>query len=256
MFGINAIKVYNFVMQRVKLEIEYDGSNFYGWQRQKNKRTVQGEIEKALSSFFGREVLVTGSSRTDAGVHALAQVAHFDLVEDMPAEKIALAVNHLLDDDVRIVSSKKVASNFSARYDVKKKTYVYLVSLSRFSPIKRNYYAFCDLPLDYDKMQKCAEMFLGEHSFKGFCASGAQVKNYNRTIYQSKFTKNNNVLKLTFTGNGFMQHMVRILVGTIIDVGRGKLSLDDVAEALKCGQRSKAGKTMPPNGLYLKKIVF
>ena len=122
-------------MQRVKLEIEYDGSNFYGWQRQKNKRTVQGEIEKALSSFFGWEVLVTGSSRTDAGVHALAQVAHFDLVEDMPAEKIALAVNHLLDDDVRIVSSKKVASNFSARYDVKKKTYVYLVSLSRFSPI-------------------------------------------------------------------------------------------------------------------------
>lgn len=256
MFGVNSRKVYNFDMQRVKLEIEYDGTNFYGWQRQKTKRSVQGEIESALASLFGKEVLITGSSRTDAGVHAYGQVAHLDVDDNFPVERLSLALNPLLPDDVKIVSSKAVSSDFNARFDVEKKTYVYLVSLSEFSPILRNHYAFCDYPLNFENMQKCAKMFLGEHNFKGFCASKAQVKNYERTILQSKVTKNKNVLKFTFTGNGFMQHMVRILVGTIIDVGRGKLSIQSVAEALESGDRSKAGKTMPPNGLYLKKIVF
>lgn len=256
MLGVAARKVYNFDMQRVKLEIEYDGSGFCGWQRQKNSRSVQGEIESALASLFGGEILITGSSRTDAGVHACAQVAHLDIDDNFPAERLSLALNPLLPDDVKIISSKKVDPNFSARFDVQKKTYVYLVSLAPFSPIKRNYYAFCEYDLDLESMQKCAEMFLGKHSFKGFCASKAQVKNYEREITQSKVTKSGDVLKFTFTGNGFMQHMVRILVGTIIDVGRGKLSLKSVAEALESGDRSKAGKTMPPNGLYLKKIIF
>lgn len=256
LFGVVARKVYNFDMQRVKLEIEYDGCNFYGWQRQKTKRSVQGEIEKALASLFGKEVLITGSSRTDAGVHALGQVAHLDIDDGFPAERLSLALNPLLPDDVKIVSSKKASSNFNARFDVEKKTYIYLVSLSSFSPLKRNNFAFCDYPLNYEDMKKCAEMFLGTHCFKGFCASTAQVKNYERTILQSKVIKSKTMLKFVLTGDGFMQHMVRILVGTIIDVGRGKLSLESVAEALEKGDRSKAGKTMPPNGLYLKKIFF
>lgn len=256
LFGVATRKVYNFDMQRVKLEIEYDGTSLYGWQRQKKHRSVQGEIESALGSLFGKEVLITGSSRTDAGVHALGQVAHLDIDDNFPAERLSLALNPLLPDDVKIVSSKKVSPNFNARFDVDKKTYIYLVSLAPLSPIKRNYYAFCDYPLNYDDMKKCAEMFLGTHYFKGFCASAAQVKNYERTILQSKVTKSGSTLKFIFTGNGFMQHMVRIFVGTIIDVGRGKLSLKSVAEALESGDRSKAGKTMPPNGLYLKKIVF
>ncbi len=254
MLGIKGRKVYNFTMQRVLITINYNGSLFWGWQRQKSKRSVQGEIENALSELLGKETLIVGSSRTDANVHALGQCAHFDCDDSFPVEKFPVALNSLLPNDIFIKSAKKVKSNFSARYNVKKKTYVYALSVGEYNPLYNTLCCYTKYDLDLEKAKKCLELFKGVHNFKGFCSSGAQVKNFEREITQAKLTKKKDVLLFTFTGNGFIQHMVRILVGTVVDVARGKLSLEDVKEALESGDRSKAGKTMPPVGLYLKKI--
>lgn len=243
-------------MQRVKLVLEYNGKNFSGWQRQKNRRSVQGEIENALSQLLQTPTLIVGSSRTDAGVHACAQVAHFDYQGGIDAKKIAVALNALLPDDIKVLSSTAVKENFNARFDVKKKTYVYYLSTSSKNAILNSLVAGCEYRLDEEKMRACLNMFLGKHNFKGFCASGAQVTNFERTIFQASLTKKSNFYIFKFTGDGFMQHMVRILVGTCVDVGRGKLTLNDVEQALASGNRAKAGKTMPACGLYLKKIYY
>ncbi len=234
--------------------ISYDGSDFCGYQRQKNCRTVQEELERALSKLLCTQVSVVGSSRTDAGVHALGQVVHFD-VDGFPVERIKDALNSLLPEDVKVVSAKKVKSDFNARFDVQKKTYNYVVT-SSLNPPFRKQMTYVSYPLDEDKMLECLELFKGKHNFKGFCSSAAQVKSFEREIMISQVKKRGDKFIFTFTANGFMQHMVRILVGTAIDVGRGKLSLDSVKEALETGERKKAGKTMPPQGLYLKRIYY
>ena len=243
-------------MQRVLLTISYDGSQFYGWQKQKTKRSVQVEVENALSRLLGKETSVVGSSRTDAGVHALGQCAHFDCADTFPVEKFPVALNSLLSADVRIVGARKVKSDFSARFDVKKKTYVYALGIKDPSPLYRNLCAFSRYELDLEKVRACLELLKGKHNFKGFCSSGAQVKTFERVLYEASVKQKGDFLIFTFTGNGFLQHMVRILVGTAVDVGRGGLSLESVKEALVSGDRSKVGKTMPPQGLYLKKIYF
>ncbi len=249
--------MYNFFMQRVMLVIEYDGTNFVGWQKQRSGRSVQQEVEQAIEKVTGQAVKLVGSSRTDAKVHALGQVAHFDMDSTFPAERLKVALNDILTDEIKILSSKTVKPDFNARFDVKKKTYVYLLETCEIqSPFKRNYVATTSFSLDIKAMENCAKLLEGEHNFKGFCSAQAQVKTFVRTIYDIRITKNKDCIKFTFTGNGFLQHMVRILVGTLVDVGRGKLSLQDVKLALENGDRSKAGKTMPPQGLYLKKIYF
>lgn len=256
MLGNSCLKVYNFTMQRVLIQISYNGSLFYGWQRQKDRRSVQGEIESALTELLGKETLIVGSSRTDCGVHALFQCAHFDCDESFPADKFPVALNSVLPDDIKILSAKKVKSDFSARYNVKKKTYVYALALGESNPLFNSLCCYTKYDLDLEKAKQCLDLLKGKHNFKGFSASGAQVKNFERELYVAKLTKKKNLLLFTFTGNGFMQHMVRILVGTVVDVARGNKSLDDVKEALETGNRAKAGKTMPPNGLYLKRIYF
>lgn len=256
MLGFNRRKVYNFLMQRIKLVIEYNGQKFCGWQRQKSGRSVQGEIESALSKLLQQQTLIVGSSRTDAGVHAFGQVAHFDYEGNIKPENFSKALNSLLPDDIKIVSSSKVKNTFNARFDVKKKTYLYYLSRCEKNALFNGLVAGISYILDENKMKECLNLFLGRHNFKGFCASGAQVENFEREIYEAKLFKKNNFFVFKFTGNGFMQHMVRILVGTCVDVGRGKLNLEDVKEALKFGDRAKAGKTMPASGLYLKKIYY
>lgn len=243
-------------MQRVLIGITYNGSQFSGWQKQKNERSVQGEIERALGMLLAKETAIVGSSRTDAGVHAICQFAHFDCEDSFPVEKFPRALNGLLASDVRIVSAKKVKSNFSARFDVCKKTYVYALGRGEIDPLFNKLCAFSSYELDLQKVRACLELLKGWHNFKGFCAAGAQVKNFERELIEAKVSEKGKTLLFTFTGNGFMQHMVRILVGTAVDVGRGALSLEDVKIALEDGVRSKAGKTMPPEGLYLKKIYF
>ena len=249
--------LYNFHMQRIKLKIQYDGNNFVGWQRQRTGRSVQQEIESAIEKLTGEKTEITGSSRTDAKVHALGQVAHFDTNSSIPPQNFKFALNDILSDDIRIISSQKVASNFNARFDVKKKTYVYFLCKCEIeNPIFRKYMAFTKYDLDLNKMKKCSNLFLGEHNFKGFCSSKAQAKTFERTIESCSIKKNGNIIKFVITGNGFLQHMVRIIVGTLVDVGRGKLSMQDVEDALNNGDRSKSGKTMEPQGLYLKRIYY
>ena len=249
--------LYNFRMQRIKLKIQYDGSDFVGWQKQRTGRSVQQEVERAIQTLTSENVNLVGSSRTDAKVHAVGQIAHFDTNSSIPPQNFKFALNDLLADDVRIVSSQKVSPKFHARFDVKKKTYVYFLCNSKIeNPILRKLMCFAKYELDLGIMQQCALLFLGEHNFKGFCNSKAQVKTFERTIEACSIKKNGNVFKFSFTGNGFLQHMVRILVGTLVDVGRGKLSLQDVKEALQNGDRKKAGKTMEPQGLYLKRIYY
>ncbi len=244
-------------MQRIKLKIQYDGSDFVGWQKQQKGRSVQEEIELAIEKLTGEKTALVGSSRTDAKVHALGQIAHFDTNSSVPPQNFKFALNDLLADDIKIVSSQKVSSKFHARFDVKKKTYDYFLCNSKIeNPILRKLMCFTNYDLDLSLMKKCASLFLGEHNFKGFCSSKAQVKTFVRNLEACSIKKNGNVIKFSFTGNGFLQHMVRILVGTLVDVGRGKLSLDDVKDALKYGDRKKAGKTMEPQGLYLKRIYF
>ncbi len=243
-------------MQRIKIVLQYDGSYFSGWQKQKKSRSIQEEIEKALFKLFGKETLVTGSSRTDAGVHALGQVCHFDCDEKFPVKNLCKAINAFLPDDIRVIKAYKVKVSFNARFDVIKKTYIYVLSNQNFNPIFRKYYTTIDYPLNESKMKDCMRLFLGKHNFKGFCSSSAQVKNFEREIFEAKLTKKFKCFVFEFTGNGFLQHMIRILVGTVVDVGRGKLTLEQVKECLRSYDRSLSGKTMPPNGLYLKKIFY
>lgn len=244
-------------MQRIKLVIQYDGSDFVGWQRQKNGRTVQQEIECAINKITAEDVTVVGSSRTDAKVHALNQVVHFDTNSTIPANRFKIALNDILPDDVSVISSKKVSPNFHARFDVKKKSYEYYLSTEKqFCPLKRKYMTHIEKILDIDKMRKCAELFLGTHNFKGFCSAQAQVKNFERTIYTLKITQKKDVYRFLITGSGFLQHMVRIIVGTLVEVGYGKILQETVKSAIDNGDRKLAGRTMPPQGLYLKKIYF
>jgi len=240
-------------MKRVLLTIEYDGSGFYGWQKQNGMRTVQGEVEKALAIVTGTECEVFASGRTDAGVHALGQTAHFDLNVPVPISKLADVLNSLLPDDISIKKAKYVEDDFHARFSIKRKCYEYRVYIgTRKQALKSRYQAWVKNPLDIDKMIKAGKMFLGKHNFQGYCASAATVSDYSRTIHDIRISKKGEMIIFEVEGSGFLYNMVRILVGTLIDIGRGKLTEKSAKEALDTQDRSKAGVTMPPNGLYLK----
>ena len=249
--------LYNANMRRILLKIRYDGRAFYGWQKQPNKRTVQGEIEKAIEKLTGEEVEIFGSGRTDRGVHALDQSAHFDLVQNIPVSKIPQALNNLLPNDISISKAKNVKPDFNARFDIKSKTYLYQVyNNKKKDAIVSNQSAFVNYDLDLGKIQKCAELLIGKHNFRGFCCADTKVTDFNREIYDIKIGRKNKFLTFEITGNGFLYNMVRIIVGTLIDVGRGALSEVDVKEVLKTGDRSFAGKTMPAEGLFLAKTSY
>lgn len=243
-------------MQTVKMLISYDGSQYSGWQRQRSAPSVQGEIEGALSNLFAREILISGASRTDAGVSAEGQVAVVEIDDFFPVDNLASALNTRLPNAIFIRSCKRVKSDFSPRYDVIKKTYVYRINNGEYNPLLRNSHAHVSYAVDLERINEFLRMIQGEHNFKGYCSSSAQVKTFDRIIYEAKLTKRGNILTFTFTGNGFLQHMIRILVGTAIDIGRGKLSIEQARRALVEGNRALAGKTMPPEGLVLKKIIF
>lgn len=244
-------------MKRILIEISYDGTRYYGWQRQDGKPTIQGEIEKALEIVCGKHVEVFGSGRTDAGVHALGQIAHFDLDVNIPMSKIANVLNSLLPPDICIERAEQVNEDFHARFSSKKKTYEYRIYTGKKKDVfNANYYAWILDELDFDKMEQAKNLLIGKHNFEGFCSSATAVKDFNREIYSIEITKKKNYIYFTFTGNGFLYNMVRILVGTIIDVGRGRNSIDNIKKALKTGDRTLVGITMPPNGLYLKKVEY
>ncbi|PNT91234.1 tRNA pseudouridine(38-40) synthase TruA [Clostridium thermosuccinogenes] len=255
-------------MRNIKLTIEYDGTNYHGWQSQTNAVTVQDVVKRAIESLTGEDCDLVGSSRTDVGVHALGQVANFHTNSGIPGEKFAYALNNLLPEDIVIRESEDVSPDFHARFSSKGKKYRYLIYNSRKpSALLRNRAALVHLPLDIEAMQKALPYFLGRHDFSAFRASGSDTKTSERTITGISISENSNALpgpcskeskliELEVSGDGFLYNMVRIIAGTLIYVGNGKIKYDDIPAIIESRDRRRAGQTAPAHGLYLVEVYF
>ena len=244
-------------MRNIKLTIEYDGKDFNGWQKQPNKLNIQGEIEKAIERITGEEVELNASGRTDAGVHALGQVANFKTNSNIPIEKIPIALNTNLKKSIRILNAEEVDERFHSRLSCKEKTYRYVINNSEYgTAIYRNMEYCVPQKLDVEAMQKAAKYFEGEHDFKAFKASGTSSKSSVRTIFKAEVTKHEDRIYIELTGNGFLYNMVRIISGTLLEVGMGRIKPEEVSEIIESKDRLKAGKTLPPQGLFLVEIKY
>lgn len=243
--------------RRYKLLIEYDGTNYCGWQRQINGPSVQQTLEEALVRLTGEAVSVLGSSRTDAGVHALGLVAHFDSATRIPPEKIAFALNTMLPYDIRIRESALAPDGFHARYSAAGKVYRYCFYNARHDrAIGRQYSAHIPLPMDVDVMQKEANALLGTHDFAAFAASGSIAKQTVKTMHRVKITRRGDEVTLLILGDGFLYNMVRIIAGTLEEVGTGKREGGAIAKAIAMGDRLLLGKTAPARGLTLMRALY
>lgn len=242
---------------RVRLIVAYDGTNYHGWQIQNNAITVEEILQQALCDLLQEPIELVGASRTDAGVHARGNVAVFDTHTRIPAEKIAIAVNQRLPEDIRVMQSEEVEEQFHPRYAESEKTYEYHISNVPIQlPTRRLYSYFVYLPLDVEKMQEAAKLFVGEHDFAGFCSAKSQVQTTVRTIYDCQVEKEGDEICIRVRGNGFLYNMVRIIAGTLVEVGLGRRKLSTVSQAIEKADRSLAGPTAPPEGLTLIKIEY
>ena len=242
---------------RVILGIQYNGKDFCGWQIQPNGRTVQQTLEDALKKLTGENISVQGSGRTDSGVHALCQVAHFDTQSTIPPQKFACALNGLLPSDVQVLFSMQAKDDFHSRFSAKKKTYVYTFYQSEVNlPLTDDYAQRIAGKVDVDKMQAGAKYIEGTHDFKCFLASNSSVKDTVRTVYYCKVKKKNNLITLEVCGNGFLYNMVRTIAGTLLYVGEGRFAPEKVKDIIEGKSRLDAGKTMPAKGLMLKKVYY
>lgn len=241
----------------MRLVVAYDGTNYHGWQIQNNGITIESELNKCLTELFGEPIEVIGASRTDAGVHALGNIAVFDTDTPMPAEKISYALNQRLPEDIRIQRSEEVPADWHPRHCESRKTYEYRIYCSEFPmPVKRLYSYFTYWSLDVKKMQEAASYLEGEHDFKSFCQTGAQVESTVRTIYSVEVEEQGTEIVIRVCGNGFLYNMVRIIAGTLMEVGRGKLKPEDMISILETRDRAAAGATAPAHGLTLVKYEF
>lgn len=245
-------------MRKIKLKIEYDGTNYHGWQIQKNANSVQETIEEAISRLLGNEIGIVGCSRTDVGVHAYGQVAHFVTDSSIPGDKFSYAINNLLPSDIVIKQSEEVSEEFHSRYSAKGKKYRYLIyNEAHASAIMRNRTYHVRPELDFEKMQKAAKYFIGQHDFAAFQATGGQVRSTVREIYNMELLrKEDNLISIEVSGNGFLYNMVRIIAGTLIYVGMGKIDADEIPLIIDSLDRTRAGKTAPSEGLYLMEIYY
>lgn len=244
-------------MKRVKLTVAYDGTNYCGWQVQPNGITIQEVLNQCLSEFTGEKIETIGASRTDAGVHALGNVAIFDTEMRMPGDKFSFALNQRLPEDIRIQKSEEVETDFHPRYVKSQKTYEYRILNRRFPiPTERFYSHFTYIPLDIEKMREAAEYLIGEHDFKSFCGTGAQVKTTIRTVKKIQIEKNKDRITIRITGEGFLYNMVRIIAGTLMDIGGGLYPPEKMQEILEAKDRKKAGSTAPARGLTLMEIQY
>lgn len=244
-------------MKRVKLTVAYDGTNYCGWQVQPNGITVQEVLNQCLSEFTGENIETIGASRTDAGVHALGNVVVFDTEMRMPGDKFSFALNQRLPEDIRIQKSEEVDADFHPRYVKSQKTYEYRILNCRFPiPTERFYSYFTYIPLDVDKMKEAASYLIGEHDFKSFCGTGAQVKTTVRTVKEIQIEKSGDRITIRITGEGFLYNMVRIIAGTLMDIGGGLYPPEKMKEILEAKDRKKAGPTAPARGLTLMKIQY
>lgn len=245
-------------MRNIKLTIEYDGKDFNGWQKQPSKLNIQGTIERAIEQVTKEEIELNASGRTDAGVHALGQVANFKTNSQVPIEKMAIAINTNLKRSIRIKKAEEVDERFHSRLSCKRKTYRYIINNSEYgTALYRNLETNIPMKLNVEKMQKAAKFFEGEHDFKAFKASGTSSKNSVRTIYKAEVKKMpEDRIYIELTGNGFLYNMVRIISGTLVDVGVGKIKPEEIPHIIKKGKRELAGKTLQPQGLYLVKVEY
>ena len=232
--------------------------NLIGWQKQPNKLNIQGTIEEAIKKVVKEEVNLDASGRTDSGVHALGQVANFKTNSNIEIEKLPIAINTNLKKSIRIIKAEEVDEKFHSRLSCKKKTYRYIINNSKIeSAIYRNLETYIPYKLNIEKMKKAIKFFEGEHDFKAFKASGTSSKSSIRTIYKAKvLQKTNNRIYIELTGNGFLYNMVRIIAGTLVEVGIEKIKPEEIKEIINSKERSKAGKTLPPQGLYLVKVEY
>lgn len=244
--------------KRVRLTVAYDGTNYHGWQIQNNGITIESELNRCLTDLLREPVEVIGASRTDSGVHALGNIAVFDTTSRMPAEKISYALNQRLPEDIRIQKSEQVQDDWHPRRCDSRKTYEYRIYRAQFPmPVKRLYSLFTYYELDVNRMQEAAAYLEGEHDFKSFCQTGAQVESTVRTIYSVEVEEQgDNDLVIRVCGNGFLYNMVRIIVGTLLDIGQGKRDPMDIFTILEAKDRSAAGPTAPAHGLTLVKYEF
>ena len=245
------------MMRKIHLIVEYDGTDYAGWQRQSNAMTVQEWLEKAVKMLTGETVCVHGASRTDAGVHALGQSAHFETESRIPADKFSFALNTILPPDIRVSKSEEVDADFHSRFSGKGKRYRYLFyAAPHAGALNRRTHAHVIYPLDVQKMAVEAETLVGTHDFGAFAASGSVVKDTVRTIYRAEVTQNGPEIQLIVEGNGFLYNMVRIIAGTLIGVGSGKVEPGAFRRAIESGSRLDLGVTAPAHGLTLMEVFY
>jgi len=240
-----------------KLTIAYDGTNYCGWQRQKNGITVQEVMEDVVSEMFGKETAVTGSSRTDAGVHAKTYVCSFKGETTIPVGRMHTVLNTRLPRDIRAYKCECVPENFNARFDAVKKAYEYKILNAEVSdPILRNYAWHYPIKLDFEKMTQAAEIMKGKRDFKAFCAAGSTVKTTVRNLMELSLKKEGNLITVRAAADGFLYNMVRIITGTLVYVGNGKLSTEDIEMLITGKDRRLMGITAPPQGLALVEVIY
>ncbi len=244
-------------MKRYRLKVAYDGTNYCGWQVQPNEVTIEGVLNETLSDLLNEDIEVVGASRTDSGVHSDGNYCIFDTETHIPAPKIAYALNQRLPEDISIVKSDEVDEDWHPRYQNSMKTYQYtIINRDMPNPVRRLYTYFTYSKLDVDKMKEAAEFLVGEHDFAAFCSTGSQVENTVRTIESLEVTQNGDEIAIIAKGNGFLYNMVRIIAGTLLEVGEGKLEPSDMEDIIASKDRGKAGKTAVARGLRLVEIKY
>lgn len=255
-------------MKNIKLLIEYDGTNYHGWQRQKNHATLQKIIEDRLLRITGEDAALIGASRTDAGVHAVGQVASFKTNSNLEPMTLQRALNATLPEDIRILYARETAAAFHPRYDALGKSYFYIMANTNFSSAFLYRYAWrVPYTLDLDEMKKAGGLLLGKHDFSAFRGAGCGAKSTARNITSLSIEKsssidfmtatiNGNFIKITVEADAFLRHMVRNIIGTLVEVGRGEMTLNSISEAIKLKDRKKTGPTAPAHGLFLEKVNY
>lgn len=242
---------------RFLIKFSYDGTNYNGFQKQPGLNTIEEEIEKALTKINdNKKARIVATGRTDKKVHALCQYGHTDIDVNITEKKLKRALNSNLPNDIHVIDAKIVSNNFHARYNVKEKTYKYFINLGEYNPLERNYVFQYNHSLNIDAMKEAIKLFEGKHDFRSFVTDNQEKANCIRTITFTNVEIKKDKLTITFTGNGFLRYQVRNMVGILIKVGENKILPSSISEILEAKDRTKAGKTAPPEGLYLTNIKF
>lgn len=244
-------------MRRIKITLDYIGTDYDGWQRQPGRDTVQQRVEDAIFALSGERVSVTASGRTDAGVHALGQVAHFDVNTAIPAKNYMTGVNHFLPPDIRILKAEEVTDDFHARFSAHEKTYVYCIYESRFDrACYLDRVVRVEQKLDIEKMRDAAEAFCGTHDFTSFCSAGADTTTFTRTIKNISVIRSSGLVKISVTADGFLYNMVRRIAAVLVKAGKGQIDKAGAEKLINAADNRVAKDVMPAYGLYLKSVKY